>query len=43
MWWSQWGTKKNTELVRQAGFKILIDEIDVSGGEKHQVIMARKD
>lgn len=42
MWSSQWGTKKNREIVERAGFKILMDEIDNSGGERHQVIMAQK-
>lgn len=42
MWWSQWGPTKNRELLASAGFNILIDEIDRSGGESHQVILARK-
>lgn len=42
MWSSQYGTVKNRKLVELAGFKILNDEIDTSGGERHQVIMAEK-
>lgn len=42
MWWSHYRAEKNTELVRQAGFKIILDEINSSGGEKHQVILAEK-
>ena len=43
MFWSQYGAEKNAELVKNAGFKILLNEIDSSSGEKHQVIMARLD
>lgn len=42
MWSSHYAPAKNTELVKQAGFKILIDEIDTSGRERHQVILAQK-
>lgn len=42
MWSSQYGTVKNLELVKSAGFKILSNEIDTSGGERHLVIMAQK-
>lgn len=42
MWSSQWGTKKNLEMVRRAGFTILLDEMDNSGGERHQIILAQK-
>ncbi len=42
MWSSQYGTAKNRQLVEQAGFKIILDEIDVSGGERHQIILAQK-
>ncbi|MFH2019233.1 MAG: class I SAM-dependent methyltransferase [bacterium] len=42
MWWSQWGLKKNRELVEKAGLEVLIDEVDHTGGEKHQMILARK-
>lgn len=42
MWSSQHGTAKNRSLVESAGFKIIIDELDYSGGERHQIIMAEK-
>lgn len=42
MSWSHFGKEKNRQLVEEAGFEILLDEIDTSGGEKHQVILAKK-
>jgi len=42
MWSSQYGTMKNSNLVESAGFKIISTEIDSSGGERHQVILAEK-
>lgn len=42
MWWSHHGAKKNRELVEQAGFNIILDEIDESGDEKHQILLAGK-
>jgi cyclopropane fatty-acyl-phospholipid synthase-like methyltransferase len=42
MWWSHYGAEKNREIVQKAGFKILLDEIDTTEGEKHQVIIAQK-
>jgi hypothetical protein len=42
MWSSQYGTVKNHKMIEGAGFTILSDEIDVSGGERHQVIMGKK-
>lgn len=42
MFWSHYGKDKNVELVKQAGFRIVYDTIDTSGGEKHLVIFARK-
>jgi cyclopropane fatty-acyl-phospholipid synthase-like methyltransferase len=42
MFWSHYGKEKNRQLVEDAGFEILLDEIDDSGGEKHQVILAKK-
>lgn len=42
MWSSQYGPGKNRELVERAGFRVLLDEIDPSGGERHQVILAEK-
>lgn len=42
MWSSQYGTAKNRGLIESAGFKILNAVIDVSGGERHLVILAQK-
>jgi len=42
MFWSHYDNKKNREIIENAGFKNLLDEIDTSGGEKHQIIMAKK-
>jgi len=42
MWSSQYGTAKNRQLVESSGFKILMDELDTSGGERHQIILAQK-
>ncbi len=42
MFWSHWGADKNLEIIRNTGFKILEKEIDISGGERHQVVLAKK-
>jgi cyclopropane fatty-acyl-phospholipid synthase-like methyltransferase len=42
MLWSHYDHPKNTQIVTNAGFELLIDEIDDTGGEKHQVILGRK-
>ena len=42
MWSSQFGTAKNRKIVEGVGFKILLNEMDNSGGERHQVILAQK-
>lgn len=42
MWWSSHGPDTNVALVSDAGFDVLRDEIDETGGERHQVILARK-
>jgi ubiquinone/menaquinone biosynthesis C-methylase UbiE len=42
MWSSQYGTAKNRTLVELAGFAIITDEIDTSGGERHQIILGQK-
>jgi cyclopropane fatty-acyl-phospholipid synthase-like methyltransferase len=42
MFWSHYNAKKNKEIIKKAGFKVLLDEIDTSRGEKHQMIIARK-
>lgn len=42
MWWSHYDSKKNLEIIKNAGFKIIYDKIDTSGGEKHLVVLAQK-
>lgn len=42
MWSSHYGPAKNVELVQKAGFEIILDEIDTSGRERHQIILAKK-
>jgi cyclopropane fatty-acyl-phospholipid synthase-like methyltransferase len=42
MYWSHYGKETNVQIVQESGFEILLDEIDETGGEKHQVILARK-
>ncbi|MFV1981439.1 MAG: trans-aconitate 2-methyltransferase [Rhodothermia bacterium] len=42
MRWSHYGAEKNRKLVESAGFEVLQDEIDDSGNERHQVLLARK-
>ena len=42
MYWSHYGPEKNREIIGRAGFEVILDEIDTGGGEKHQVILARK-
>lgn len=42
MWSSQWGTAKNRKMVEEGGFHILLEEMETSGGERHQIILAEK-
>ncbi|OGE18583.1 hypothetical protein A3J19_01305 [Candidatus Daviesbacteria bacterium RIFCSPLOWO2_02_FULL_41_8] len=42
MWWSHYGAEKNKEIIEKAGFEIILNEIDTSGGERHLFILARK-
>jgi SAM-dependent methyltransferase len=42
MWSSQFSTAKNRALVEAAGFSVITDEIDNSGGERHQIVLAEK-
>jgi cyclopropane fatty-acyl-phospholipid synthase-like methyltransferase len=42
MYWSHFDAKTNRQLVENAGFKVLLDEIDTAGEERHQVILAQK-
>lgn len=42
MWSSHYAPNKNLQIVQNAGFKIIINEIDKSAHEKHQIIIAKK-
>jgi cyclopropane fatty-acyl-phospholipid synthase-like methyltransferase len=42
MHWSHYGAEKNKELINDAGFEIIFDEIDTSGNEEHLIILAKK-
>ena len=42
MWWSHYGCKKNRLIIENAGFEILLDEVDTTGSQRHQVILAKK-
>lgn len=42
MWWSHYGQDRNRKIIEKAGFEVMLDEIDSTGGEKHQVVLARK-
>lgn len=42
VWSSQWGSTKNREIIKKAKLEIMWEELDLSGGETHQVILASK-
>lgn len=42
MWSSQWGTARNRQMVEEAGFRTILEEMDMSGGERHQIILAER-
>lgn len=42
LWSSQYGTEKNREIITEAGFDIVSESIDTSGGERHQVLLCKK-
>lgn len=42
MEWSHYGKDTNIKLIEDAGFEILLSEIDTTGGEQHVVILAKK-
>src|SRR3989344_6830641 len=42
MYWSHYGTEENKKIIQEAGFQLIFDGLDESGGEKHQVILAQK-
>ncbi|HLD11299.1 MAG TPA: class I SAM-dependent methyltransferase [Patescibacteria group bacterium] len=42
MYWSHYGSEENRIIIQLAGFDIVFDTIDTSGGERHQVVIAKK-
>ena len=40
MYWSHYGAEQNLKLVKEAGFSVLFNEIDTTGGEKHLIVLA---
>ena len=42
MFWSHYGPEINRKLVQNAGFEVFVDEIDGTGNERHQILLARK-
>jgi len=42
MYWSHYDSKTNRELIEKSGFEILIDEVNDTGKERHQVVIAKK-
>ena len=42
MQWSHYGVEKNKKIIRNAGFEILLDEVDGSNDEKHLFVIAKK-
>ena len=42
MYWSHYDSGKNKEIIKNAGFEILFEEIDKNGGEKHQIVIGQK-
>jgi cyclopropane fatty-acyl-phospholipid synthase-like methyltransferase len=40
MYWSHYGPETNRKLVEQAGFRVIVDEIDTSAHEAHQIVIA---
>lgn len=42
MFWSHYGSEMNLQLIREAGFAVLSEEIDSSDEEHHLVVLAQK-
>jgi hypothetical protein len=41
MFWSHYQPEHNHQLAVEAGFAVLLDEIDSSENERHQILLAR--
>lgn len=42
MWSSQYGPQKNAQMLQDTGFEILLDTIDRTGNENHQILLVKK-
>lgn len=42
MFWSHFDATKNREILERAGFDVVLDEIDASANEQHQVMLATR-
>lgn len=40
--WSQWEKGKNLEILRDAGFQVIFEDMHKSGGEEHLIVFAKK-
>lgn len=41
-WSSHYSPEKNTQLIKQAGFDVILNELNVANRERHQIILAAK-
>ena len=41
MAWSHYAPETNRRIIEAAGFEVVLDAIDTSGDERHQIVMAR--
>lgn len=42
MWSSQYDPEKNVVLMQQAGFEVLLNTLDRTGSEEHQILLGKK-
>ena len=40
MYWSHYDSVTNRRLIEEAGFRVLVDEIDQQRNERHQIVLA---
>lgn len=43
MFWSHYNPEKSLQMIKDAGFQIILDKYIVGGGEKHYLILARNE
>jgi SAM-dependent methyltransferase len=41
MFWSHFGREENRAIIEAAGFEVILDEIDPSADERHQIVLAK--